>query len=217
MLDVQGTAVEALLGAAGGERLSVLEVGGGHGQLTGRLLADGHGVVIHGSHLVCHRGLAETARLVSDLWRLPFPDRSFDLVVAIRLLPHVVRWRELLNEMKRVSRRLVMVDFPVRGTVHRLAPFLFRWKKKLEGNTRPYFDYSPGEVSEALLGNGWTEISTGRQFFWPMVLHRAVNWPRVSQWLEAIARSVGLSRLFGSPCIMMAQHDGGQFRENRTR
>ena len=51
---------------------------------------------------------------VSDLSRLPYPDRSFDVALCIRLM-HLVRDRELrasfLRELARVSRVGVIVDF----------------------------------------------------------------------------------------------------------
>ena len=219
MLDVQSNMVSDLLaGTAERGPLSVLEVGGGHGQLTDGFAAAGHRVTVHGSALVCHRRGRLGERIVSTLESLPFTDRSFDLVVAVRLLPHVVGWRELLVEMARVSRRFVLVDFPVRGAAHRLAPFLFRWKRKLEGNTRPYFDYVPAEVSNALRESGYRRVTLRRQFFWPMVLHRKMNRPTVSRSLEGIARSIGLTRRAGSPCLMLGSRivdDVGSGGNNR--
>ncbi len=205
MLDVQARALLALL-AALPERLTVLDVGGGHGQLTRALAGAGHRVVVHGSRAACHARRAGGAapRVTADPWLLPFREQSFDVVVSVRLLAHVEAWRELLSEMARVARRGVAVDFPVRGALHRLAPALFATKKRLEGNTRPYFDYAPGEVADALAGAGLSQMRVVRQFAWPMVLHRRLGAPRLSRALEGLARGLGVTPRTGSPALMLA-------------
>ena len=108
LLEVQATRALALVGAVASGPLSVLEVGGGHGQLTDPLLAAGHRVVVHGSRAVCHRRLGPRAdrvgRVASDLWRLPFGDRCFDLVAGIRLLAHVEAWRSACLALPRPYR-----------------------------------------------------------------------------------------------------------------
>jgi SAM-dependent methyltransferase len=205
LLDVQARTLLRLLAALPG-RLSVLDVGGGHGQLTRTLGSAGHRVVVHGSQPACHarRAGGPVPRLAADPWRLPLRDRSFDVVVSVRLLAHVEAWRELLGEMARVARRGVAVDFPVRGALHRLAPALFETKKRLEGNTRPYFDYLPSEVAEALGAAGLSDVRVARQFAWPMVLHRTLGAPRLSRALEGLARGLGATRRAGSPALMLA-------------
>jgi len=136
---------------------------------------------------------------------LPFSDRSFDLVIGIRLLAHVVAWRELLAEMSRVSRRLVLVDYPREAVLHRLAPALFRAKRRVEGNTRPYFQYAVDEVGRAFEALGLRVSGVSAQFSLPMVLHRAMGRPRISQRLEWAAGQLGLTRRFGSPVLMLAE------------
>jgi SAM-dependent methyltransferase len=208
MLEVQARRALELVRSVEPGPLSVLDVGGGHGQLVAPLLSAGHRVVVHGSRPACHRRLAPRAglaRVSANLWALPFRDRSFDLVTGIRLLAHVVEWRELLAEMSRVSRRLVLVDFPVRGALHRLAPSLFGAKQKLEGNTRPYFDYAPGEVEAALGAAGLAPAGLAREFALPMVLHRGVRSPALSRGLESLASGLGLTRRIGSPILLLAR------------
>jgi ubiquinone/menaquinone biosynthesis C-methylase UbiE len=219
---VQEVRVNALIEAAAPGRLSVLEVGGGHAQLTGPLLAAGHRVVVQGSRVVCHRRLDRHAgrigRVASDLWRLPFDDRCFDLVLGIRLLAHVEAWRELLAEMARVSRRLVMVDFPVQGALHRLAPALFGAKRHLEGNTRPYFDYSLREIEDAFCSLGLRRAGMARQYALPMALHRFARSPALSRSLEACAAVVGFTERVGSPILLLAERNRAEEgRRNDSR
>jgi SAM-dependent methyltransferase len=44
--------------------------------------------------------------------RLPFPDQAFDTVILIEVLEHVVDVRKLLEEVKRVARRNVLLTVP---------------------------------------------------------------------------------------------------------
>jgi len=188
----------------------VLEVGGGHGQLTSALLAAGHRVCVHGSHGSCHDRLRKRGVTVdfvtSSLWQLPFAEHSFDLVVAIRLLAHVEDCPSLLAELARVSRGLVLLDFPVRGAAHRMAPWLFRAKRAVEGNTRPYFDYPVSEVEQALDGVGLRVLGVHRQLAFPMALHRALKRPGLSRRLESAADRIGLTGAVGSPVLILAGH-----------
>jgi ubiquinone/menaquinone biosynthesis C-methylase UbiE len=142
--------------------------------------------------------------VVSDPWRLPFPDAAFDVVLAVRLLAHVTAWRELLAEMARVAGRAVVVDFPVRGALHALAPALFGAKRRVEGNTRPYFDYHPDEIVQALAAQGFETAAVVRQFAMPMVVHRALRAPGLSRRMEALARASGITARTGSPVLLRA-------------
>ena len=102
MLEAQERAVRDLLGAPGGA--TVLDVGGGHGQLALPLAAAGWRVTVLGSDPVCARRIAPAVAagrvqfVAGDVLALPFPDRAFDFVVSVRLLPHCERWPALVAE-----------------------------------------------------------------------------------------------------------------------
>src|SRR3954447_15535567 len=97
---------------------SILDVGGGHGQITPPLLEAGYEVTVAGSDPSCATRLQPWISAgrckfeVADLRTLPYPDRSFDAVVCLRLLPHSVDWRNLIAELCRVASRSVIVDYP---------------------------------------------------------------------------------------------------------
>jgi hypothetical protein len=59
---------------------------------------------------------------------LPFPDRALDALIAVRLLVHVV-------------------DFPTVFSVDFWQPLLFGIKRRIEGNTRPFFCYDVRQLS----------------------------------------------------------------------
>jgi SAM-dependent methyltransferase len=88
---------------SGGRQLSVLDVGGGHGQLTPALLAAGHKIVVHGSSFACKHRISYLISVEGDLYDLPFSSRSFDLVMAFRLLPHILDTRKFLAELCQIS------------------------------------------------------------------------------------------------------------------
>jgi ubiquinone/menaquinone biosynthesis C-methylase UbiE len=208
LLEHQARCALELISRASPDRLSILDVGGGHAQLALPLLRAGHRLVVQGSAVVCHERLArERSRLdcvTSDLWQLPFPDRCFDLVSGIRLLAHVDDWRGLLREMARVSRRLVLVDAPLKTPLHRLAPRLFDRKRSIELNTRPYFDYRPEDVMDALRACGLHIAGEVRQYALPMVLHRTLANAALSRNVEAALSAVGVTDRWGSPGLFLA-------------
>ena len=136
LLDVQARSVaSALEGLPPGR---ALDVGGGHGQLVQPLKALGWQVTVQGSSPECERNLRELHGvrdcefLQGNLFELPVADRSFDLVIAVRLLSHVEDWPGLLAEMCRVAHRAVVVDYPSSTGLNALTPLLFGLKRSLD-------------------------------------------------------------------------------------
>lgn len=205
MLGVQEGAVRRLLeGLPGGP---LLDVGGGHGQLALPLAAAGREVTVLGSDPSCARRLAPaiaagTVRFVAgDVLALPFPDRSVDVVLCFRLLPHCDAWEELVAELCRVARTAVIADYPTVESLNRVAPALFGAKKRLEGNTRTFRLFTHREVAGAFAANGFSPSGRVGEFFLPMVLHRALRCRPCSAAAEAICRGLRLSGRWGSPVV----------------
>ena len=205
MLEVQERAVRRLLGAPGGQTL--LEVGGGHGQLAGPLARAGWRVTVLGSDPACSRRIepliaAGSVQFVTgDMLALPFADRAFDAVVSVRLLSHCERWPALVAELCRVARHAVIVDYPTNESLNRVAPALFGAKKRIEKNTRTFTLFTHAEVGEAFTALAYAPAGRVGQFFLPMVLHRALRCRPCSATLEALARVAGLTRRWGSPVV----------------
>lgn len=214
LLRVQSEATLAMLKPY--PKASVLEVGGGHGQLTSQLVEAGHTVTVLGSDESCQtriRPLVESGQCqfkVGNVLDLPYADSSFDVVISYRFLAHVEQWQQFLSELARVAKRAVLVDYPTLRSVNYITPLLFPVKKGVEGNTRPYTCYDETELlayAQSIglsVGNSQQEKRHQRyaQFFWPMVLHRMLGKPQLSALLEGGSRRVGLSRQFGSPVIL---------------
>jgi len=193
---------------------TVLDVGGGHGQLLGPLVEAGHDVTVYGSAPSCAEGIAARldgarARFQSgDLLHAPWPARSFDVVLAYRLLPHVSAWRELLGELCRLARRAVIVDYPTRRSVNAAAGALFAAKQTVEGDTRPFAVFGDRDVTHALAAHGFRPTARRPEFFFPMALHRALRTAALSRSLEKGARALRLDRALGSPVILRAEPRG---------
>jgi len=212
MLAVQeGIAVD-LLPASGA--ISVLDVGGGHGQLARPLCRRGYEVTVVGSDVRCRHRILDLIEkgscgfTVGNMVALPFPDRSFDVVISFRLLPHCTAWPALIGELCRVARASVIVVYPTSEGLNAIAPALFGAKKKLEGNTREWRMFRHAEVEAEFAKHGFVSRRRVPQFFLPMVLHRMLKCPRFSAGLEAVCRGLGLTRRWGSPVIVRMDRAG---------
>jgi SAM-dependent methyltransferase len=210
---VQQKAVWAGLAAAGvAEGAKILEVGGGHGQLTEGFLRRGFQVWVQGSDASCFHLLEHLKSefpqslhfVVAPLWQLPFEAKNFDAVVAVRVLAHVENWRELVTEMLRLSRITVVIDLPLLSALNSLTPLLFGIKRKIEGNTRPYFSYSLADVSIFFAEQRSKILFMQREFVLPMGLHRVLGMAIFSRFIETVAALLGLRWLMGSPLILAA-------------
>jgi 2-polyprenyl-3-methyl-5-hydroxy-6-metoxy-1,4-benzoquinol methylase len=211
-LDVQARTTLELLQPF--PRGRVIDVGGGHGQLAEALVAAGHELTIAGSAPQCvHRvrDLVDAGRVryqTADLLALPDADRSFDVALAFRLLPHVARWRELVAELCRVAARAVIVDYPTHRSVNAVSGAFFSLKRGVEKDTRPFTVFRDAEVAEVFAASGFRMTARRGQFVAPMALHRAHGSAVLGRMLEGGASVVGLRRLFGSPVIARAERHG---------
>jgi ubiquinone/menaquinone biosynthesis C-methylase UbiE len=187
---------------------TILDVGGGHGQITEILINHDYHVTVLGSAEICRARIErfvsanQCVFTVANILELPYTDQSFDVVISYRLLPHVTQWRRFLSELARVARRTVILDYPEVRSVNYLAPYLFRFKKQLEGNTRPYTCFRQAELLEVFQELNFVNVDRYPEFFFPMALHRNMKLPGLSSAMETVAQRVGLTSLFGSPVIM---------------
>jgi ubiquinone/menaquinone biosynthesis C-methylase UbiE len=206
LLDVQETITRELIGIDPGSR--ILDVGGGHGQLAMPLCDAGYALTVLGSAASCRQriqGIVDSGACTFDVGNvieLPYPDNHFDEVICFRLLTHCERWPVLVNELCRVSRGAVIVDYPTSQSLNAIAPLLFGAKKRIEKNTRTWKLFKHREVREAFASAGYVQERRKAQFFLPMVLHRAIKSRKVSALLEAPFRALGFTHAWGSPVII---------------
>ena len=187
---------------------SVLDVGGGHGQMAAVLSERGHAVSVLGS---AQSAIAATLRpmidagrvrfLIGDLRNPPVDPKSFDVVVSYRLLAHAHDLAGLVAGLTRSARKAVIVDYATTRSFNAAADLLFAAKKQVERNTRPFLVQRDADIEILFRENGFARRARRPQFFWPMALHRGLKSPALSRALEGVASILGLRTLLGSPVI----------------
>lgn len=216
MLAVQLDAVRRLLRDRA--PAAVLDVGAGHGQLTPPLARDG----LHMTALVSsdaargplrdmppgEDGPGSVRVAVGSLRAFPFPDRSFDAAISLRMMAHVQDWPLYLGELCRVSRDCVVVDFAAGGARGWIGQRLFGAKRRIEGDTRRFRVLGRAEIADVLARHGFVPDGTVHQFVLPMVLHRMLGRPRLSAALERLLSP--LAGRIGNPVVLRA------IRKDRT-
>ena len=212
MLATQAGITEDLLSDLPGA--SVLDVGGGHGQVAPALADRGYRVSVLASSPAAVaaklRPSVDSGRvrlLTGDLRNPPVEAQSMDVVVSYRLLAHARDLPGLVAGLCRPARVAVMVDYATTRSFNAVSEFFFAAKKQVEQNTRPFLVMSDAEVSTLFRQNGFHRRERRPQFFWPMAVHRALRSPGLSRGLEAGARALGLRALFGSPVIARFDRD----------
>jgi ubiquinone/menaquinone biosynthesis C-methylase UbiE len=214
LLSIQRAKVRDALSAPFGS--TVLEVGGGHGQLVPYLVESGHDVTVIGSSNDCYKRVFESkgggdVKLVTgDLLNLPFPDNSFDLVISVRLISHIEDWPHLVREFCRVAGTAVVIDYPSTTGINALTPLLFKVKRSIEKNTRTYTSFSKKELIREFSRNDFCVSGLYPQFLLPMVIHRAMKGAAWLQAAEKLCAAAGLTRVFGSPVILRADRCEGR-------
>ncbi len=195
---------------------SILDVGGGHAQLVGPLVEKGFKITVTGSAEVCRSRLDQLLKpgtfsyRTCDSLHLPFADQQFDVVLAVRLLPHVGQWQALLGEMCRVAGKSVILDYPDRRSANIMYDLLFDVKKKMEGNTRTFTLFSRDQLVGEFSRQGFMRPVFKPEFFIPMVVHRKLKKPAVSKSLESFCRTIGLTGLLGSPILLRSDRRQGR-------
>jgi 2-polyprenyl-3-methyl-5-hydroxy-6-metoxy-1,4-benzoquinol methylase len=195
-------------------RASVLDVGGGHGQVTGPLVDAGYAVSVLGSTPACEARVREwtgsgRARfLADDLLAPALPERSFDVVLSLRLLPHVRDVAALVATLARLAKLAVVVDYPTRRSVNAISGPLFGLKQGVEGDTRPFTVFADREIEAAFEAHGFRPAARRPQFLLPMALYRALGSAAAARACEGAARALGLTRAFGSPVVLRLERRG---------
>lgn len=193
---------------------TVLDVGGGHGQLAPLLVENNFKVTVHGSDPVC---INRVSRLVADgrcsfvtgdLFKLPFPDQSVDIVIAFRLLAHLPDWPRFVGELTRVARHAVVLDFPPSRSLNFFLPLFFKLKLKLEGNTRVFSVLKESSLVSEFERRRFVAAERYAQYFMPMFVHRTLKMHTLSFVLEQPFRWTGLTAFLGSPLIMKFVRSG---------
>jgi len=187
--------------------LNVIDVGGGHGQNMEPVLALGHKLTIVGSELSnikIIQPFIDDKRIdymESDIFKLPYNNGEFEVVLSYRILAHLQDWEGYIQELTRVSNALVVVDFPSERSVNYFSKSLFGIKNKIEKDTRRYRLYSESDIVNKFSEHGFSPFMKIGQFVLPMALHRLIKVKVLSAFIEGVFKYTGVSHYFASPVI----------------
>ena len=156
------------------------------------------------------RQRAEAARVavrfeVADAHALPLADRSVDAAVCLRVIMHTIDWKCVVGELCRVSREIVIVDFPATRS---FAALESRWRRRQADRGRTVEAYrvlGVNDVSAALADRGFTVSAVHRQFVLPINVHKKIGSVAFTKTIEAGFAAVGLLGAFGSPVTLVAR------------
>ena len=199
---------------AGIPATTLLDVGGGHAQLSGPLAAEGWAVTVVGSTPKCADRLSLDSRnlrtrfVASDLLAMPFEAQSFSAVVSVRTMAHIEEWPTFIRELCRIARDRVVIDYPELISFNLLSLASFGLKRRIEGDTRRFRTLRRQAIASVFKRNGFRIRSTRAQFVLPMALHRAAGAAVPLRAAEAAFSAIGLTDRFGNPGIMSAERIG---------
>jgi 2-polyprenyl-3-methyl-5-hydroxy-6-metoxy-1,4-benzoquinol methylase len=143
--------------------------------------------------------------LIGDVHALDFPDRSFDVVVCLRVVMHSPRWRLSVVELCRVADRLVILDYP---STHSFALFQSIGRRIMSAvglKTEAYRVFSDREIADVFDRSGFRIRSVHRQFVLPIAFHKMIGSRRFTVRFEGMLERIGLLRLLGSPVTLVAE------------
>ncbi len=190
-----------------GHEQTLLSVGGGHAQLANLYTRRSFEISVYGSEgasvelLVPYDIQYQSGNILS----LPYQNEAFDVVVAIRLLTHLVDWPKMIEEMCRVSKGQIIIEYPSARSLNIISPLLFKLKRKIETDTRTFRLFNESEIRAELARHGYQVEFRRGQFFFPLVVHRVLKSHWLLRGLESLLALVRLSHLFGSPVILSAR------------
>lgn len=195
------------------EGRTILDVGTGTGRAA-VLLARGGALVtaVDASEEMLRVARARAAQesaavtfLAGDAHQLHFPDRSFDVVVCLRVVMHSPEWKAVVAELCRTADRLVILDYPSSRSVALLQSGVRRVLHALSLKTEPYRVFSARSIESALAANGFRVRSVHRQFVLPIAFHKLFGSRGLTVAVERTLDRLGLLRIFGSPVTLVAE------------
>jgi ubiquinone/menaquinone biosynthesis C-methylase UbiE len=149
--------------------------------------------------------LLKVTFLRGDAHALDFRNRSFDVVMCLRVLMHTPDWRRCLSELCRVAERLVIFDYPSATSVALVHSMSRRISHAVGGPTEAYRVFTDRTIRQALDRSGFRVRSVHRQFVLPIQFHRAIGSVRFTEFSEEILDRVGLLKPYGSPVTVCAE------------
>jgi|SRR3972149_5886461 len=149
------------------------------------------------------RGI-ELKTIVCDAQLLCFNDKTFDCVLSSRMLMHLTDWRKGIAELCRVSKNVVILDFPPLLSFGGFDSLLKRFFKIFIGHTLTYKTFLINSIAQEFQKNHFKVVLQRKQFFFPYSFHRWLNLPWLSERIEKFVGIIGLIRFMGAPVTVKA-------------
>jgi len=108
--DLNNRSIRYILNNLHNESATILDVGCGKGYLLKELKKSGYQVT--GVDVFDNLGNFDFEYIKASAEKLPFPDKSFDIVISTHTLEHIINIRKAAVELKRVAARQVIVVVP---------------------------------------------------------------------------------------------------------
>ncbi len=112
--------VDSTLAAIPQDCRTVLDVGCGDGLVSHRITTDLHKSVVAVDLSLTALRRVNGSRCCASAHQLPFPDRTFDLVMMTEILEHIPEelYQSVLQELARASARYVLITVPNSENLH---------------------------------------------------------------------------------------------------
>jgi SAM-dependent methyltransferase len=156
---------------------SILEVGVGEAEVANRVRqrypdARFIGIDLPDPELAGHWAASGLTGIFADISQLPFPDASFDLVLAIEVLEHVPDPEAAVRELNRLATGSLVLSVP-REPIWRAANLARGKYIGALGNTPGHVNHWSKARFASLVGSQFTVRSVATPFPWTMVAAHA--------------------------------------------
>ena len=119
---------------------------------------------------------------------------------------HTPDWRRCVAELCRVSRRLVIVDYPSAAASRRSSRSARRVTHALGARTEPYRVFATATIAREFRRTAFASGRDHRQFVLPIALHKAIGSRAIHRrGRERCSSDSDCCALFGSPVTIVAE------------
>ncbi len=201
---------EALLSCLKGipKKAKILEVGCGTGRFLEFLQKEGYKNIYgidQSEEMLDVAGKKTSANLkIGDVYKIPYKKDFFDAVFSVHVLMHVEDSRKMINEMRRVSKNIVIFDINNRFSFSGFAP-VYRKIMALFGRkivTSPK-TFSLGQVKRIVRKN----FSYTPTFYLPLRFRFPEAYFRNYDAIENIIKKIMPKRFAAQLFILLQTHD----------
>ena len=132
----------------------IMDLGCGSGEVSKKLLEEGYKVT--SVDVVAKLKVSGVKEIIYDGEHLPFADKEFDQVLLITVLHHVPKFEELLQEVARVSKEIVIVEDVYENWWDKVCIWFWDGLLNLEFLGHPHNNRSDTEWKEIFRKLGFT-------------------------------------------------------------